>query len=225
MDKLGVLAGMGPLAGNEFIKMLYEIEPQKNDIDYPQIIADYTTEIPSRTKSVLYDDVSPVYDTVLAINNLTSIGANYIAIPCNSIHYWYEEILSKIHKPWISMLDAVEEEIQSQGIDSVLVLGGDVTIQKELYKGRAKNVIYPTEREQIEIRKSIYGIKQQSISSNNSMLASIIDRYEGRIDAALLTCTELTIPFKNVYGLGTIKILDSVTIYAFKCLEVLKYGI
>lgn len=205
--------------------MLYEIEPHENDSDYPQIIADYTTEIPSRTRALLYNEEPPTSKTIHHIRNLEMLGVDYTAIPCNSIHYWYDEISKKIERPWINMLNAMKQKANDESIERPLIVGGYVTIEKNLYDGIIDNPIYLSKKENKIIFNVILNIKKQkSFQSTINDINDIIHNHKNEIDSVILSCTELSLVMPHKHHMD-IDIFDSVNVYAEKCLEVLRYGL
>ncbi len=90
---LGILGGMGPLATCEFFKKIIELTPAEKDQDHLHIIIDNNTNIPDRTEYILGKGKDPRIELIRSAIRLESIGADYIAIPCNTAHYFYDDIV------------------------------------------------------------------------------------------------------------------------------------
>lgn len=58
MRKLGIIGGMGPLAGCEFYRMLIEATPAQCDQDHFDVILSGHASIPDRTEAVESGDAS-----------------------------------------------------------------------------------------------------------------------------------------------------------------------
>src|SRR5665647_2961848 len=90
---LGVIGGMGPLATQLFYRMIIE----KNDAHFDQhhlnmIILKHAS-MPDRTKAILKDDTEELYAKQLAdAKALEELGVDFIAIPCNTSHYFVDSI-------------------------------------------------------------------------------------------------------------------------------------
>ena len=93
---IGILGGMGPYATNFFLKRILDLTPVKLDKDHFHTIIDNNVKIPSRTRAVKYNEQSPVNDMVNSINNLAKIGCDFVMLPCNSAHYFYNQVSEKI---------------------------------------------------------------------------------------------------------------------------------
>ena len=66
---------------------------------------------------------------------LQNYPVDLIVIPCNSAHFWIEEVKQKVKTPIASMVDlAAQKSVQSSENKNVSFLGGMVTYQKDLYK-------------------------------------------------------------------------------------------
>ena len=108
---LGILGGMGPYATIYFFQRILDLTPIKKDKDHFRVLIDNQVKIPSRTRAILFNEDSPVPDMIKSINNLASIGAESLLIPCNSAHYFYDEVCKEITIPWINMIECVANKL------------------------------------------------------------------------------------------------------------------
>ena len=129
---LGVVGGMGPLATLQFIDNIYKLSKVANESDHLRIIADINPQIPSRTRNILYGGEDFVPHIQASANKLESLGANFIAIPCNSAQYRFDNIQEKVKIPIINIFEAVIGDIDVLS-NRVLVLGGPVTNKKKTF--------------------------------------------------------------------------------------------
>ena len=116
---IGILGGMGTQAGLDFCNKLAILNRGKIDQDYPLFILYNKANIPGRPESI------GVHTGKLS-NNLIKIKSNkkytlvlksllkgcqllkkskckFIVIPCNTAHYWYDDLKKKIKLPIINM--------------------------------------------------------------------------------------------------------------------------
>ena len=103
---LGIVGGMGPMATVECFRMIVENTMSSNDQDHIRILIDNNTCVPDRTKAILDNGDSPVPYLVDSANKLKSIGADFVIIPCNTSHYFIDEIKDKCS---IYILNMIEE--------------------------------------------------------------------------------------------------------------------
>ena len=116
---IGILGGMGTQAGLDFCNKLAKINRGKIDQEYPLFILFNKSNIPGRPESISIHAKSSSdkhgmpnnkkkYNKVLkslisGCNSLQKSGCKFIVIPCNTAHYWYNDLQKKIKIPIINM--------------------------------------------------------------------------------------------------------------------------
>ena len=217
---VGILGGMGPYATVDFFSRIVALTPAKKDWEHLRIIIDNNVKIPSRTRAVLYGEASPVSGMIESINQLASIGADFAAVPCNSAHYFYEQVAQGIQIPWLNMLESVSKAVRANE-DRPLVLGGYVTVAKKLYSRYIPNAVYPSPEDSEFVGLTIEEIKLTSELSTPSRtrLETMIHEMKGKIDCVLLACTELPIVYGGTTSIDGLRVIDSSTEYAKATIE------
>ena len=99
---IGILGGMGTQAGLDFCNKLAKLYRRKIDQNYPLFLLYNKSNIPDRPKNIKN------YNRVLKslMNGCKFLEKNkckFIVIPCNTAHYWFEDLQKKINIPIISM--------------------------------------------------------------------------------------------------------------------------
>ena len=211
---IGILGGMGPYATNFFLKRILDLTPVELDKDHFHTIIDNNVKIPSRTRAVKYNEKSPVNDIVRSINNLGKIGCNFVMLPCNSVHYFYDIVSKKIEIPWLNMIEIVSNKILALSYCKPLILGGYITTQKKVYSRYIPESVYLSESENRTIESIIEKIKIKNSLDKNSekTIKNIVKNYDDSIDSLLLACTELPIVIDRDYFLGK-KVISSIDEY------------
>ena len=69
------------------------------------IIIDNNTKIPDRTRYIIGDGEDPRIELTRSIIKLESMGVDYIAIPCNTAHYFYDDIVKYTKVKILNMID------------------------------------------------------------------------------------------------------------------------
>ena len=116
---IGILGGMGTQAGLDFCNKLAMLNRGKIDQEYPLFILYNKSNIPGRPESIgvqtrKFSDLprnaknTTKYNKVLkslleGCRSLEKSGCKFIVIPCNTAHYWYEDLKKKIRIPIINM--------------------------------------------------------------------------------------------------------------------------
>lgn len=119
---------------------------------------------------------------IKAINNLAAAGADFVVVPCNSAHYWYDQIRPEISIPWLNMIAVVSE--QCKQAKRPLILGGHVTAQYRLYSEYLPRAQYPDPAAQQRVEARIEAAKI-------SWRPGYISHWPGDYDILILACTEL----------------------------------
>ena len=116
---IGILGGMGTQAGLDFCNKLAILYRGKIDQDYPLFLLYNKSNIPGRPESIGIhtgklsnktnnNKSKKKYELVLKslVNGcklLKKSKCKFIVIPCNTAHYWYDDLKNKIKLPIINM--------------------------------------------------------------------------------------------------------------------------
>ena len=199
---IGILGGMGPEATlNCFAKILAHTPAQK-DQDHLRILIDDNPKIPDRTAAILHDGPSPGPAVLESCRALERAGADFIIIPCVTVHYFWEEYAPKSPIPVISLLDVVAEAIKKGHPDfkTVGLMGTDGTVLSGIFQKRLAldgiETLVCDAKAQKSVMQAIYDLKA---SPDQAMRQSVTKRFAAAA-AGLLTagargvlagCTEI----------------------------------
>ena len=116
---IGILGGMGTQAGLDFCNKLAVLNRGKIDQEYPLFILYNKSNIPGRPESIgvqtknlsnrfSNNTSKKKYQNVLksllqGCRLLEKNKCKFIVMPCNTAHYWHEDIQKKIKIPLLSM--------------------------------------------------------------------------------------------------------------------------
>lgn len=101
---LGILGGMGPAATCNLFKKIVKSTNVIKDQDHIHIIIDNNTQIPDRTNYICSSGMDPRPEMIRSIIKLETMGASYIAIPCNTAHYFYEDLVKFTRSRILNMI-------------------------------------------------------------------------------------------------------------------------
>lgn len=109
---------MGPLATADFLRKLAEETPAQRDQDHIPYVACGVPQIPDRPPAITGNGESPLPHMLDGIAKLRQAGARAIAIPCNTAHYWYDDLVREGGLPVLHIADAVCVMLAGRGITS-----------------------------------------------------------------------------------------------------------
>jgi len=99
---IGILGGMGTQAGLDFCNKLAKLSRGKTDQKYPLFVLYNKSNIPGRPENL--NRYSKVLTSLMeGCLLLQKSKCKFIVIPCNTAHYWYEDLQKKINIPIINM--------------------------------------------------------------------------------------------------------------------------
>ena len=108
---IGVLGGMGPLATVDFFNKVLAATPAKGDADHMPLLIQSDPRIPPRPAAILNSGRSPLPALLAGRDRLIAAGATALAMPCNTAHYWYADLVRDCGVPFLSIVDASIGEI------------------------------------------------------------------------------------------------------------------
>ena len=181
MPIIGIIGGAGPDATVDFqLKLLRAMKVQLNicsDQDHYRIIVDNNSEIPDRTEAVLHAGKSPVPYLLDSLRFMEYCGVDLLAIPCNTAHFYYDNLQAATSAKIVNMIDAVVDFIQLHYKNATkvgLISTVAVTHSKLYHIPLSKyniEVVVPDIELQASILQAIYGIKA-GFYTDNDILSS-----------------------------------------------------
>jgi aspartate racemase len=133
---------------------------------------------------------------------LVRFGVGYIGMACNTAHLLYPRLSSIKGANFISMIDAVVDEVKNLGIKRVGILATPTTIKTRLYQDKLS--LINTEFYTLSLNdQSKYESVIRSVISGNTLKSQVDYLYkstvefieEYQLDGIVLGCTELPLMF------------------------------
>ena len=193
---IGVLAGMGPRSTTPFIELLLnEAQSQygaKYDIDYPHILV-YSLPTPFYLDRPV--DHQEMKDTVCGgLQRLEKAGVDFIAIPYNTVHAYYDELIKCVSVPVLNIVDETLKGIGNQ-IKKITVFATETTRQSKVYQmGLDKaglDYVFSQDWQPL-INQTIAAIKDnknsQAAESWNQLINLVIIK---EVSHTIIACTDL----------------------------------
>ena len=201
---LGILGGLGPLSSAYFYEMITLHTYAMKDQDHIDIVLSSKSTTPDRTDYILgrsCNDPSP--DMIEEIEKLVSYGADYIAIPCNTAHYFYDKLIEKSKVPILNMVSDTVEYCVNSGAKKIGILATQGTVGAGIYDKVCDRMgiecYTPSKECQDAVTRVIYDqIKTgRAASADDFKLMESELKNEG-CDLAILGCTELSVAKKQL---------------------------
>ncbi|RDW21789.1 aspartate/glutamate racemase family protein [Oceanobacillus chungangensis] len=198
--KLGIIGGMGPLATKVFYEKIINHTVAHKDQDHIDTIILSHATLPDRTEAILRGEGQSFIDAVRKdIELLEHAGVANIAIPCNTSHYFYDEMQAMTNINIINMIrDTAEYIYHKHGKGSkVGILATNGTISTGIYEDECKRnelePFHPNEETQEKVMNIIYNIKAD-VNYQPVKLDALIHELITKENCAcvILGCTELS---------------------------------
>jgi aspartate racemase len=199
--KVGIIGGMGPEATLNFFRKIIEFTDAKSDQEHVNMIIDNNTNIQDRSVFILKGEPSPKEELIGTAKKLQNYGAEIIAMPCNTAHFFYEDIKSSIDIPIINMIEETANHILKEKKNKeIILLSTEGTYKSKIYekvfKRKDLDLIIPSKNHQKKIMDLIYKVKKNE-KIDNTKANEILKQMKVYDEVFLLGCTELPIIFQN----------------------------
>ena len=195
---LGVLGGMGPLATADFFIKLVAATPANDDADHVPVLILSDPRVPPRPPAILGDGESPLPAMLARRDQLIKAGATVLAMPCNTAHFWFDELTTDCPVPFISIVEAACAEVAARAApgDAVGLIATGATLAAHLYDSRLAAQGYQptlpdTDTMTNIVLPAIRCVKQGDAAQGGRMLEPVVRRLrEEGATVVLLACTE-----------------------------------
>ena len=229
---IGILGGMGTQAGLDFCNKLAILNRGKIDQDYPLFVLYNKANIPGRPESIgvhtgnlsnrlINKRSKKKYLQVLksllkGCQLLKKSKCKFLVVPCNTAHYWYDDLQKKINLPIINMPKEVfKHTLKKCKVNSSIgLLATEGTLKTGVYNNffdKKYNLIYPnTKVQKSSVNKAIKFVKMGNVKAASKVIKPAIDYLiKKKCKKIILGCTELPIAifaFKSFKKIKTSKI-------------------
>ena len=230
---IGILGGMGTQAGLDFCNKLAIQYRGKVDQDYPLFFLYNKSNIPGRPESIgkitgtlsnRFENLTSKkkYERVLkslieGCKKLKKAKCRFIVIPCNTAHYWYEDLQKRINIPIINMpkevFDYTKKKCKKNSKIGLLATEG--TLKTKVYDkifNKNYKLFFPTDKLQKQnVNKAIKDVKMGNVKKAAKAIQPAINYLiKKKCKKIILGCTELPIA---IFAFKSIKIVKSSKIF------------
>ena len=207
---IGILGGMGTQAGLDFCNKLAKLNAGKLDQQYPMFVLYNKSNIPKRP-----ENLKKYYNVLNALvkgcKMLQKNKCKFIVMPCNTAHYWHEDIQKKIKIPLINMPKEVYKHTKKtcKKNSKIGILCTEATLKTKVYNkyfDKDFNLVSPEKLlQKNSVNKSIKLVKMGKIKEAEKVIRPAVNYLiKNQCKKIILGCTELPIAifayksFKNI---------------------------
>jgi aspartate racemase len=224
MKTVGIIGGVGPETTAQFYRSLISTAQNLDKTTRPPILI-YSVPLPYAIErdSILNatGEKRNIPYLVEAAKILEKGGADFLVMPCNTLHAFIGDIRSGVKIPVLSIIEETTNFLKTHNISNVGLISTASTRKNKLYENAftqaSINYEVPTDSQQEQIGHLIHNLVMGDVAENDKeQLESIIASFEAKnIQNIILACTDLQllnpkhVKFK-IYD--TMKILADATI-------------
>lgn len=194
---IGILAGMGPKSTGPFVDTVVAacqiIYGAKHDMDFPHMMI-YSCPTPFYMDRPI-DHEAMKKAIIEGAQKLESTGVEFIAMPCNTAHLYFEELQRSLSIPILNIVDETLKVIPETA-KRVALLATEATIKAGIYQaGIAKrNIEYiHHEKWQTMINQIITYIKSGEVEAARELWNALVVHLKDEVDTAIIACTDLNV--------------------------------
>ena len=224
MKTVGIIGGLGPETTSEFyLDIIFSCQRISKKIRPPIIISSVPLPYKIEEDLITKNKGSNRYIPFLIneAKRLEKSGANFLVMPCNSLHVFIKEIRNAVKIPVLSIIEETVKFIKEKKFRKVGVLSTSATIQNKLYENafEKEKISYETPNDFQQAKMGKFIINLVTGKQNNrdrEELIQIINSFEKKgVDCVALACTDLQLlipkhPNLNIFD--TMKIFVDATV-------------
>ena len=196
---IGILGGMGTQAGLDFCNKLAKINSGKLDQQYPMFVLYNKSNIPKRPEN-LKKYFNVLNSLVEGCKMLQKNNCKFIVMPCNTAHYWYDDLRKKVKIPILSMPKEVylDTSKNCKKNSKIGILSTEATLSTKVYNkyfDKKFNLVSPNkDLQKNSVNKSIKLVKMGKIKEAEKAIRPAVNYLiKIKCKKIILGCTELPI--------------------------------
>ena len=196
---IGILGGMGTQAGLDFCNKLAILNRGKSDQEYPMFILYNKSKIPKRPEN-LKKYYNVLKSLIEGCRVLQKNKCKFIVMPCNTAHYWRDDLQKRIKIPILSMPKEVflHTKRNCKRGSKIGILCTEATLKTKVYSryfDKNFELVSPTKPLQKRcVNKAIKFVKMGKVKDAEKVIRPAINYLiKIKCKKIILGCTELPI--------------------------------
>lgn len=196
---LGVIGGVGPLATAYFMERVITFTDAGVDQEHIDMIVLNHCSIPDRTAYILDNTMpNPLPELADDVKRLEQMGVKFIVTPCNTAHYFYNDLVRISNTPILNMIEETASVLKRQGSCNVGIMATKGTIKTGLFQDalRRKGIdtVILDDVHQGYITSIIFDSVKANKRVDMNKFYQVVEYFKARgCDRIILGCTELSV--------------------------------
>lgn len=217
MKIIGIIGGLGPETTAHFCLEIIKQSEDRGASSRPSLLM-WNVPLPLEIEHdlIMHSKGEERYIPLLveAAQRLENSGADFLVMPCNSLHIFIEQIKDSVSIPMLSIIEIACEHLKEQHVQSVGILATTTTVRAEMFQ-QALNAmgiesVLPSNSDQKLLSQIILQIIEgKSGQAERKELEEIILRMG--VETVLLACTDLQL---LLHKIKKIQIIDTMHLLA-----------
>ena len=220
MKTLGIIGGVGPGSTAEFYLQVSYGCQKRNEVQRPGIIVGSVPAPYDVERDMILNNINR-YTPLLVTEavRLQNAGADFLALPCNTLHCDIDIIRNAVSIPVISIVDSAAAYINEKAYKKIGLLATAATAERRIYSKifDKNNIDYvlPEKNEQTGLNKLIVNlVVDKYLDEDRKFLHKYIDNMINKgVDCIALACTDLQL-MKPEKDRNDIPIFDTMAVLA-----------
>jgi len=203
---IGVLGGMGPAATADFYQKIIRATPAKTDQEHLKVLIFSNPQVPDRTAAIRGEAPDPLPVLVAGAEVLVQGGADFIAIPCVTAHYYYEALQRAVSVPILHLVGETATAVVNEypGLQRLGLLATTGTLESRLFEPyfepRGFTILTPDPPVQASaVMEAIYAVKHgEPLERPRRLILEAAEHLRVRgAEAIVAGCTEVPLIFQD----------------------------
>ncbi|WP_028306974.1 aspartate/glutamate racemase family protein [Desulfitibacter alkalitolerans] len=193
---VGIIGGMGPEATVDLMTKVIRITPARVDQDHIRMLVDSNPQIPCRVKAIMEGGPNPGPVMAQMARGLEKIGADFLAIPCNTAHYFIDYVKDAVRIDVLNMIEETVNVLERDQVKKAALIATSALLNANLYTRELNaagiELILPQEDYQQMVMETIFAVKSANFSKAESCIKKVISHVASvGAESIILGCTEL----------------------------------
>ncbi|NQU98745.1 amino acid racemase [Candidatus Woesearchaeota archaeon] len=205
---IGIVGGMGPEATANLYAEVIKATPAKKDQEHVPVFIAGVPQVPDRTDAILFGGESPVPAILNSARKLEEIGADFLIMPCNTSHFFINEIRPFVNLPFLSMIEETVFFVKNNYPDMKMIglLATTGTVETGIYTNAFRKegieiVTLDQFNQEGLVMEAIYGSRGIKSGRKNVprifLLKAVSKLLKRGAEAIILGCTEIPLALEQ----------------------------
>ncbi len=220
MKRLGVIGGLGPIATAYFYELIIKMTNASVDQEHIEMLIYSKPSIPDRTEYILgKSTANPVHPIVGVGNMLAEMGADNIAIPCITAHYFHDILSQGIKVPIIHAIKETARYLKDRGVGCAGIMATEGTIHSGIFQKELEECGITTTLPNSLSQQAVSELIYKNVKANQPVEYDKFERVSKQLredgaEVIILGCTELSL-IKRDFDIGP-GYLDAMEVLAMR---------